>query len=183
MTPSLNALLFNGIRDEAPKLLKLAADYKAELRFIEYMDVGGATQWSTKDLINGASFRESLRADFETQPLERATAIRQSVFNSNQGQTIGFIESMTHPFCETCDRSRITADGIWFHCLYAPTGFNLKPWLNLPADDLESKLRAHWVQRDAQGARTRKETGQQGLLYSLEELRKQPHLEMHTRGG
>ena len=180
----LNALLSNGIREEVPKLLKLAADYRAELRFIEYMDVGGATQWSTEALISGASFRESLRSEFgKLRPLERAYGDTAKRFQFKSGQTIGFIESMTHPFCETCDRSRITADGIWFHCLYAPTGFDLKPWLNLPADDLESKLRAHWVQRDAQGARTRKETGQQGLLYSLEELRKQPHLEMHTRGG
>ena len=115
--------------------------------------------------------------------MERAYGDTAKRFQLETGQTVGFIESMTHPFCGTCDRSRITADGIWFHCLYAPTGFNLNPWLKLPVDRLESKLRAHWVQRDAQGARTRKETGQQGLLYSLEELRKQPHLEMHTRGG
>ena len=180
----LNALLFDGIQEEAPKLLKLAADYGAELRFIEYMDVGGATQWSPKELINGASFRESLIADFgELQPMERAYGDTAKRFQLKTGQTVGFIESMTHPFCGTCDRSRITADGIWFHCLYAPSGFNLNPWLKLPVDRLESKLRGHWVQRDAQGARTRKETGRQGLLYPLEELRKQPHLEMHTRGG
>ena len=88
----LNALLFDGIQEEAPKLLKLAADYGAELRFIEYMDVGGATQWSTKDLINGASFRESLRADFgEFNQWSAPTAIPQNVFNSKPGKPLALL--------------------------------------------------------------------------------------------
>lgn len=180
----INAVLLKETLQDASSLIRLAAENNAELRFIEYMDVGGATQWSTDSFINGDTFRGYLTEQFGTfQELKRVRGETAQRFRLLNGQVLGFIESMSQPFCQQCDRSRITADGIWFHCLYAQNGVNLIPWLSKPTHELENQISAAWKQRSDQGAYERKISGKQGPLYSLEELRIQPHLEMHTRGG
>ena len=180
----LNAVLLDETRRNIRELISVAQETNAELRFIEYMDVGGATQWSQETFLNGQSFREELINQFGTlRELPRPAGDTAQRFQLPSGVVLGFIESMTNPFCKQCDRSRVTADGVWFHCLYAESGLNLKTWLTQSDESLESHIESEWLKRDIQGAYTRKLMGQQGQLYSLEQLRTQPHLEMHTRGG
>jgi cyclic pyranopterin phosphate synthase len=97
----------------------------------------------------------------------------------------GIIASTTTPFCRTCDRSRVTADGTWYTCLYARSGANLRAALRSGAADAEiaSLLRVGWKARTDRGAEERLALEQRGALAAAPELREDPRLEMHTRGG
>ena len=97
----------------------------------------------------------------------------------------GIISSTSAPFCGTCDRSRLTADGSWFLCLYAAHGIDLRGPLRAgaTADDLCALVRAGWTERADRGAESRLAMQERGPLADAAALRRNPHLEMHTRGG
>ncbi|MDE3181001.1 MAG: cyclic pyranopterin phosphate synthase MoaA, partial [Acidobacteriota bacterium] len=87
--------------------------------------------------------------------------------------------------CGSCDRSRLTPDGVWLLCLYARDGINLKALLRggTPAGELAQIIEKAWKLRADRGAEERKLAPNRGALFQAEELRKDLHLEMHTRGG
>jgi len=92
---------------------------------------------------------------------------------------------VTLPFCRSCDRSRLTADGTWFLCLYAGQGVDLREPLRAGASDAElaALVSDVWRGRADRGAEQRLALEQRGALYPREALRADPHREMHTRGG
>ena len=93
------------------------------MRFIEYMDVGGATHWSREQVVSRAEMLERLAARYgPIEPIREETSAPAERFRLPDGTTFGIIASTTTPFCRTCDRSRLTADGTWYLCLYAQTG-------------------------------------------------------------
>jgi cyclic pyranopterin phosphate synthase len=97
----------------------------------------------------------------------------------------GVIASTTAPFCSSCDRSRLTADGMWYHCLYARSGIDLRGLLRggstRPA--IAAAIADAWRKRSDRGAEERLKERVREPLVPLTELRRDPHLEMHTRGG
>ena len=97
----------------------------------------------------------------------------------------GIIASVTQPFCRDCDRSRITADGTWYLCLYAAGGIDLRSPLRSGASDAELTrlVRETWEGRADRGAEQRLDLARRGALYQIDALRADPHREMHTRGG
>jgi cyclic pyranopterin phosphate synthase len=97
----------------------------------------------------------------------------------------GIIASTTAPFCADCDRSRLTADGMWYLCLYAIEGIDLRRLLRSGASSeaIAEMLRASWERRRDRGAEERVASGARTPLIPLDRLRRDPHLEMHTRGG
>src|SRR5690606_31566285 len=101
------------------------------------------------------------------------------------GTTFGVIASVTAPFCGSCDRSRLTADGTWFTCLYAEGGEDLRAPLRAGVDDagLRALVAARWAARTDRGAEARLAARDRAPLYPLEVLRRDPLKEMHTRGG
>jgi cyclic pyranopterin phosphate synthase len=104
----------------------------------------------------------------------------------NDGTTFGIIASTTDPFCRTCDRSRLTADGMWYLCLYATHGLDLRAPLRAgaSADGLREVIAAGWRGRADRGAEERVALGERRAFVPVQDLlRKDPHLEMHTRGG
>jgi len=179
----IDTVLMRGVNDdEVESLLDFAATQNAELRFIEYMDVGGATKWSMKDVVPARELLARLGPvavlpDRGSAPAER--------FRRANGQVFGVIASTTQPFCGSCDRARLTADGLWLTCLYATTGVDLKQALRGAASDfdLESLIQRTWEGRTDRGAEERLTLNTRGPLASAIELKTQPHLEMHTRGG
>jgi cyclic pyranopterin phosphate synthase len=107
-------------------------------------------------------------------------------FSLPDGTVFGIIASTTAPFCQSCDRSRLTADGVWYLCLYAARGLDLRAALRGGAsfDELKSIIAARWSGRADRGAEDRLALGPQRALVPVQDLlRKDPHLEMHTRGG
>ena len=101
------------------------------------------------------------------------------------GTIFGIIASTTEPFCSTCDRSRLTADGMWFLCLYAAHGIDLREPLRQGAskDEIRSLIVRGWTDRTDRGAEDRQALDSRGPLYQIEDLRENPHREMHTLGG
>ena len=106
-------------------------------------------------------------------------------FRLPDGLHFGIISSTTAPFCQTCDRSRLTADGQWLLCLYATAGMDLRKHLREGAskDQLASLIRSAWERRRDRGAEQRLLLKDRQPLVQIGELKAKPHLEMHTRGG
>jgi len=176
--------------DELVSLIEFGKRVQAEVRFIEYMDVGGANEWSQQKVLSRAAMLALLTAHYGTiEPMpERGTAPAQR-FLLPDGTSFGIIPSTTTPFCATCDRSRVTADGMWYRCLYATAGTDLRKPLRVgaSADEMRAVIRAGWEGRRDRGAEDRKALERDGLrvggLIGIEKLREDPHLEMHARGG
>jgi cyclic pyranopterin phosphate synthase len=101
------------------------------------------------------------------------------------GTTFGIIASTTAPFCADCDRSRLTADGQWYLCLYAQQGTDLRGPLRRGAstEELKALILPTWQSRSDRGAEERLAGRGREPLISIGRLRQDPHLEMHTRGG
>jgi cyclic pyranopterin phosphate synthase len=101
------------------------------------------------------------------------------------GTIFGIISSTTQPFCQDCDRSRLTADGMWYLCLYASRGTDLRKALRSgqPPGEITKLIESSWRGRYDRGAEERLAARDRSPLIPLDRLRKDPHLEMHTRGG
>jgi cyclic pyranopterin phosphate synthase len=183
----LNAVVIRGFNaDELGDLIEFARTQDAEVRFIEYMDVGGATRWSRDQVVSQHEMLEVLSRRYgPIAPIAgdgRAPAER---FRLVDGTSFGIIASTTAPFCRACDRSRLTADGTWFLCLYAAQGTDLRERLRGGATDAElaTIIRDTWGARTDRGAEERLGVAERGALYRIDSLRADPHREMHTRGG
>lgn len=172
--------------DELVDLLEFGREVGAEVRFIEYMDVGGATQWSMQKVVSQAEILARLTRHYGPIAPEAGRGSAPAArFRLGDGTRFGIVASVSEPFCRACDRSRLTADGLWYTCLYAQQGTDLKPLLRGGADQeqLVQRIRAGWARRADQSAEERSRDSQRGALYPVEALKADPHREMHTRGG
>jgi cyclic pyranopterin phosphate synthase len=185
----LNTVVVRGFNDdELGDLLEFARANDAEVRFIEYMDVGGATAWRPDGVVTRAEILDVLGRRFGTPvpaPDPRNPSAPAERFVLPDGTPLGIIASTSEPFCRTCDRARLTADGVFFTCLYAEDGVDLREPLRAGAsdDDLFDLITERWRRRTDRGAETRLNLPDRGALYQLSALRADPHREMHTRGG
>lgn len=183
----INTVVLRDFNDD--EIIDLAAFGRrmgAEVRFIEYMDVGGATLWQSSRVYSRDEIRGRLEDHYGPATPEpgrgRAPAER---FRLPAGDRFGIISSTTQPFCSECDRSRLTADGMWYLCLYARDGLDLRHWVRngSTAAELAAAIRSGWQARTDKGAEGRVQAPTRGALYQIDELRQDPHREMHTRGG
>jgi len=183
----LDSVIVRGLNDdELSDLIDYGKRVNAEVRFIEYMDVGGATHWSREKVFSRAELLERLASHFgPIEPLREASSAPAERFRLPDGTLFGIIASTTTPFCRSCDRSRLTADGMWYLCLYATSGTDLRAALRSGAgrDELRALISGAWQQRTDRGAEERLGIAHRGPLLSSQRLREDPHLEMHTRGG
>ena len=172
--------------DELVELIEFARTHRAEVRFIEYMDVGGATHWSMRRVLPRSEMIARLEAHYGTiTPVFEASSAPADRYTLPDGTVFGIISSTTEPFCHSCDRSRLTADGLWYLCLYAAHGTDLRRPMRGGATDeqLAQLLRATWEVRSDRGAEERLLSRDRSPLITVERLKRDPHLEMHTRGG
>jgi cyclic pyranopterin phosphate synthase len=183
----LDTVVIRGTNDdELVDLIEFGRRYSAEVRFIEYMDVGGATHWSMDRVVTRDHMIASLEAHYgPITPIVEASSAPADRYRLPDGTTFGIIASTTRPFCEDCDRSRLTADGVWYLCLYASRGTDLRAALRggSSAHELAEMIRSAWTARRDRGAEERLATRDRAPLISVDTLRRDPHLEMHTRGG
>lgn len=184
----VNTVVVRGFNDdEIADLLAFGLEHGIEVRFIEYMDVGGATRWTPEAVVPQAEILQAVERRFgPAEPLTEADgAAPAQRLRLRDGGAFGVIASTTVPFCGTCGRSRLTADGLWLHCLYAGQGTDLRGPLREGADDdaLARLVRRGWEGRADRGAEERLAALERTALYGPEGLRQDPHREMHTRGG
>jgi len=183
----LDSVIMRGTNDdELVPLLEYARRIRAEVRFIEYMDVGGATQWSRDRVMSRQDMLTALGREYgPIAAIVENTSAPADRFRLPDGTIFGIISSTTAPFCSSCDRSRLTADGMWYRCLYATAGTDLRTPLRAGAspDDLLELLTREWTARADRGAEERLAVRDRTPLVPASSLKKNPHLEMHTRGG
>jgi cyclic pyranopterin phosphate synthase len=187
-TVKINTVVIRGYNDdELPDLIEFGKERGAEVRFIEYMDVGGAVRWRMDLVVSRREMLERLERRYgPIQPLGENGSAPADRYVMPDGTVFGVIASTTEPFCRTCDRGRLTADGLWFLCLYAAAGVDLRTPLRegASADEIKELIAGSWADRRDRGAEDRKQlSSRRGPLYRIEDLRIDPHREMHTRGG
>ncbi|HEY1918328.1 MAG TPA: GTP 3',8-cyclase MoaA [Streptosporangiaceae bacterium] len=147
LTPvKVNAVLMRGINDdEAPDLLRYCVDHGFELRFIEQMPLDAQHGWRRENMVTAEEILAALSADFVLKPddqRERGSAPAEAFLVDGGPARVGIIGSVTRPFCGSCDRVRLTADGQVRNCLFARTESDLRGPLRAGADDDE--LAAQW---------------------------------------
>jgi cyclic pyranopterin phosphate synthase len=183
----LDTVVMRGVNDdELADLIEFGKTVPAEVRFIEYMDVGGATRWSMDQVVSRQEMLARLgqRYGAITPVVEDSTAPADR-YRLPDGTIFGIIASTTAPFCADCDRSRLTADGMWYLCLYALAGVDLRGPLRAGAsgEELAALIAGGWGARTDRGAEDRLALRDRQPLIQIGGLKRDPHLEMHTRGG
>lgn len=133
----INAVLMPGVNEqEAPDLLRWALAEDLQLRFIEEMPLNIDHHWSRQNYVSTDAVIAQLREHFDLTELPRdphSPAFEMAV--SGTDQTVGFISSVSKPFCGGCDRLRLTADGQFRNCLFAREEHDLRSLLRADAGD------------------------------------------------
>ncbi len=180
----INAVIIRGINDEEIlDLVGFARDNGFEMRFIEYMDVGNANAWSLEKTVTKKEILEKVHARFPVREVGRAHGSAPAVdyeFLDGAGE-IGIIGSVTEPFCSSCTRIRLTADGKLVTCLFAESGFDIKRLLRSGASDeeLREQIGKIWVGRTDRYSDIRWQQVQAGGY----QPRDHKKIEMITLGG
>src|SRR5207248_7160728 len=155
----LDTVVIRGTNDdELVDLIEYARRVPAEVRFIEYMDVGGATRWSFDQVVSRKEMLGRLEQRYgRIEPVVEDSTAPADRFRLSDGTVFGIISSTTAPFCAACDRSRLTADGLWYLCLYALQGTDLRGPLRRGAtrEELAGLVTGHWREPADRGAEPR----------------------------
>jgi cyclic pyranopterin phosphate synthase len=183
----IDSVIMRGVNDdEIVPLVEYASRHGAEVRFIEYMDVAGATKWAADKVVSRQEILGRLTASYgRVEPIDETAWAPADRFRLPDGRVVGVIASTTSPFCSTCDRARLTADGMWLMCLYATSGIDLRGPLRAgtPLEELSARIGLAWRARADRGAELRAAERERGIYIPASTLKTDPHLEMHTRGG
>lgn len=131
------------------------------LRFIEYMDVGNTNGWRMTDVISAREIAERIAEHWPIEPVQPnyfGEVAERWRYLDGAGE-IGIISSVTQPFCGSCTRARLSADGKLYLCLFAGTGHDLRALLRGGADDddITAAIRSHWRIRDDRYSEIRSE--------------------------
>ncbi|MBB6098581.1 cyclic pyranopterin phosphate synthase [Deinobacterium chartae] len=149
----VNTVVQRGLNDA--HLLDLARRFRDTphaLRFIEFMDVGETNRWQLEQVVPSSELAARLAQLAPLEPLQptaRGEVARRYRYADGRGE-VGFISSVTAPFCGDCSRARLSSDGLLYTCLFAGEGFDLKALLRGAADDeaLLAAIRHVWEARD-----------------------------------
>ena len=183
----IDTVVLRGVNDdELVAMMEFGKARSAEVRFIEYMDVGGATHWSREQVVSRDEILAALASHYgPITPIVEASSAPADRYQLQDGTVFGIISSTTAPFCRSCDRSRLTADGMWYLCLYAARGTDLRGPLRSGAttSELAALISDTWRRRSDRGAEARLALRDRTPMIPLSSLKRDPHLEMHTRGG
>jgi cyclic pyranopterin phosphate synthase len=134
----INAVVQRGLNDHT--LLDLLERFRGTgitVRFIEYMDVGNRNGWQRNDVVPSAELRARIAARWPLEPVagaNRSDVAQRYRFLDGAGE-VGFISSVTQPFCGDCVRARLASDGVLYSCLFATSGLDLRAPLRSGADD------------------------------------------------
>ena len=149
----VNCVIKKGLNEsQLVPLTKACMERKITVRFIEFMDVGTTNNWNLDSVMGGGEMRQVLRDHFG--PLEsRASANSSDVarlWRLVDGSTVGFIESVTKPFCGDCSRARLSAHGSLYTCLFSEQGFDLRGILRFGAnrEEIATVIRDIWTHRE-----------------------------------
>jgi cyclic pyranopterin phosphate synthase len=158
----VNAVIQRGVNEaEVLPLVRMARQEGVVMRFIEYMDVGETNGWEMKDVVSMAELLETIGAEFPLEPVapKDPGEVAKRFRLADGSAEIGFISSVTQPFCSGCQRLRLSADGKLFTCLFSAAGHDVKSLLRKEPDDevLRGMVSALWSERTDQYSEERGE--------------------------
>lgn len=148
----VNMVVLKGVNEH--EILPMASYFKDRgitLRFIEFMDVGNTNDWTEGKVMSTTDIFKTIHQSMPLKPLEASyfgeVAKRYQYVDSTA--EVGFISSITNPFCTSCTRARISSDGQLYTCLFASKGVNMKEWLRsgISDEELSSRIKAVWEKR------------------------------------
>jgi cyclic pyranopterin phosphate synthase len=148
--PKLNCVVQRGVNDE--EVFPLLERFRGSghvVRFIEYMDVGTCNGWSRERVLPSAELRDRIAARWPLRPLDphyRGEVASRYAFVDGGGE-IGFVSSVSAPFCGDCHRARVSADGKLYTCLFAGEGHDLRDALRKGEDALLDRVGGLWSRR------------------------------------
>ena len=148
LTVKVNTVIRAGYNEHSvEKVAERFVGTDVVVRYIEFMDVGETNSWNNDEVITG----EMMRAMLENlQPVKQNHVGEVANRYMRGNQEIGFIESVSKPFCGDCNRARISADGSLYTCLFASKGNDLKSLLRMDAtkEQIADAVRSIWSIRD-----------------------------------
>lgn len=144
----INTVVQRGVNDHTVMdLLERFRGTPHRVRLIEYMDVGNSNHWNAGEVVPSAEWVARIGERWPLRPMNSnnpAETARRFEYVDGQGE-IGFISSITQPFCRGCTRARVTADGMFYTCLFSDHGTNLMPLIRHRDNPLELRQRIHSV--------------------------------------
>jgi cyclic pyranopterin phosphate synthase len=181
----LNAVIERGVNEgDILPLVEFAREHRFTMRFIEYMDVGNANHWISEKMVSKREIIETINRRYPLREVGRDQSSAPAVdyeFTDGSGE-VGVIASVTEPFCGSCTRGRLTADGKLVTCLFSECGHDLKTALRNGATDeaLTEIIRRVWTERADRYSDERLESMNSPAGYQAKAHKK---IEMITLGG
>ena len=150
----INTVVMKGINeDQIIKLAEFGRKNNLIIRYIEYMDVGNINGWKPEDVVSAKEIIKVIEKKYKLSPLESnyyGEVASRYGFEDGVGE-IGIISSVSKPFCSDCTRSRITADGLMYTCLFTNKGHDLRTQIRKNSlKDLEDYIKQIWINRSDQ---------------------------------
>jgi len=171
----LNCVVQRGVNDDGIETLAaFAREHGHLLRFIEYMDVGTCNGWSRERVVPSAELRDRIAAHWPLRPLDanyRGEVAERYAYEDGRGE-VGFVSSVSAPFCGDCHRARVSADGQLYTCLFAGHGHDLRGMLARGEEALAEHVAGLWTARADRYSEVRSEAGVS-----------RKHVEMYLVGG
>jgi cyclic pyranopterin phosphate synthase len=169
----VNTVVQRGVNDL--QALDLARHFRGTgvvLRFIEYMDVGNRNHWQRGLVVTSRELRDAISAAWPLRPLSpahRGEVAERYAYEDGAGE-IGFISSVSQPFCGDCTRARLSSDGVFYTCLFATVGADLRAVLRSGAelDALRREIRAVWRRREDRYSELRASAPREATLHKVE---------------
>jgi cyclic pyranopterin phosphate synthase len=146
-----NTVVIKGINDnEILDIITKMIRINSEVRFIEYMDVGESNNWDLEKVVPSKDILKSIKSRYSLSLIKTdksSTAEKWSIENTNT--SVGFISSITEPFCSGCNRARLSVDGKLYTCLFANEGYDLKTIIRNGASehDVLNYFQSIWSKR------------------------------------
>jgi cyclic pyranopterin phosphate synthase len=173
----INTVVQRNINEHTiPDLVEYFRNSGHTLRLIEFMDVGNVNHWDRQLVVPSAELLKTIHDRWSVRPVAKqplGETARRYAFTDGAGE-IGFISSISEPFCGDCSRARITADGTFYSCLFSARGTELRDRIRdgLDAEEMTDVIRDLWQRRADRYSELRNELP-----------RAQPHVEMYRMGG
>jgi cyclic pyranopterin phosphate synthase len=146
----LNCVVQRGVNDgDVLRLAAFARRHGHVLRFIEYMDVGTCNGWSRERVVPSAELRDRIHAQWPLRGLDphyRGEVAARHAYADGGGE-VGFVSSVSEPFCGDCHRARVSADGKLYTCLFASDGHDLRAALAQGEAALLERIAGAWSRR------------------------------------
>ena len=149
----INTVVQRGVNDHS--VLDLLAHFRGTghiVRLIEFMDVGTQNNWNRDSVVTANELLSMIENKWPVSPIEKTykgEVAKRYVYDDGAGE-IGFITSVSKPFCGDCSRARLSADGVLYTCLFASQGADIKSLLRSGASDeeIESEFTRIWLSRN-----------------------------------